>query len=81
VLLRLAQLLRQNLHELALLESLDMGKLVNNAAAIYVSGSATIFRWYAEAIDKIHGEIAPSGIGSLVLVRREPLGVIGAVVP
>lgn len=81
VLLRLAQLLRENLHELALLESLDMGKLVTDAASVDVPGSAGIFQWYAEAIDKIYDEIAPSGAGDLVLVRREPLGVVGAVVP
>lgn len=81
VLLRLAQLLRENLHELALLESLDMGKLVADAATVDVPGSAGIFQWYAEAIDKIYDEIAPSGAGDLVLVRREPLGVVGAVVP
>ncbi|PSJ58999.1 aldehyde dehydrogenase [Pseudaminobacter soli (ex Li et al. 2025)] len=81
VLLRLAQLLRENLHELALLESLDMGKLVKDAATIDVPGSAAIFQWYAEAIDKVYDEVAPTGSGDLVLVRREPLGVIGAVVP
>lgn len=81
VLLRLAQLLRENLHELALLESLDMGKLVRDAATVDVPGSAAIFQWYGEAIDKIYGEVAPTGEGDLVLVRREPLGVVGAVVP
>lgn len=81
VLLRLAGLLRENLHELALLESLDMGKLVNDAVTIDVPGSAAIFQWYAEAIDKVYDEIAPTGEGDLVLIRREPLGVIGAVVP
>ncbi len=81
VLLRLAQLLRENLQELALLESLDMGKLVADAAAIDVPGSAGVFQWYAEAIDKLYDEVAPTGSGDLVLVRREPLGVIGAVVP
>lgn len=81
VLLRLAALLRENLHELALLESLDMGKLVMDAATVDVPGSAAIFQWYAEAIDKIYDEIAPTGQGDLVLVRREPLGVVGAVVP
>jgi gamma-glutamyl-gamma-aminobutyraldehyde dehydrogenase len=81
VLLKLAQLLRENLHELALLESLDMGKLVADAAAVDVPGSAGIFQWYAEAIDKLYDEVAPTGSGDLVLVRREPLGVVGAVVP
>ncbi|YBV94054.1 aldehyde dehydrogenase (plasmid) [Phyllobacteriaceae bacterium JZ32] len=81
VLLRLAELLRENLNELALLESLDMGKLVKDAATVDVPGSAAIFQWYAEAIDKIYDEIAPVGEGNLALVRREPLGVVGAVVP
>src|SRR5262245_11071293 len=81
VLLRLAQLLRENLQELALLESLDMGKLVKDAATIDVPGSAAIFQWYAEAIDKVYDEVAPTGQGDLALVRREPLGIVGAVVP
>jgi len=81
VLLRLAQLLRENLQELALLESLDMGKLVTDAATVDVPGSAAIFQWYGEAIDKIYDEVAPTGGNDLVLVRREPLGVVGAVVP
>lgn len=81
VLLQLARLLRENLREFALLESLDMGKLVTDAATVDVPGSAAIFQWYGEAIDKIYDEIAPTGGSDLVLVRREPLGVIGAVVP
>ncbi|MGX8012969.1 aldehyde dehydrogenase [Mesorhizobium sp. ORM8.1] len=81
VLLRLAELLRENLQELALLESLDMGKLVKDAATIDVPGSAAIFQWYGEAIDKIYDEVAPTSQGDLALVRREPLGVVGAVVP
>ncbi|BCG74998.1 aldehyde dehydrogenase [Mesorhizobium sp. 113-1-2] len=81
VLLRLAKLLRENLQELALLESLDMGKLVTDAATVDVPGSAAIFQWYGEAIDKIYDEVAPTGASDLVLVRREPLGVVGAVVP
>ncbi|TYC64400.1 aldehyde dehydrogenase [Rhodobacterales bacterium] len=81
VLLRLADLIRENTEELALLESLDMGKLVKDAATIDVPGAAAIFQWYAEAIDKVYDEIAPTGEGDLALVRREPLGVIGAVVP
>jgi gamma-glutamyl-gamma-aminobutyraldehyde dehydrogenase len=81
VLLKLAQLLRDNLHELALLESLDMGKLVNVALTVDVPGSAAIIQWYGEAIDKVYDEVAPTGEGDLALVRREPVGVVGAVVP
>jgi 4-(gamma-glutamylamino)butanal dehydrogenase len=81
VLLRLAELIRENLEELALLDSLDMGKLVKDAATIDVPGSAGIFQWYAEAIDKLYDEVAPTGRGDLALVRRVPVGVVGAVVP
>ena len=81
VLLRLADLIRENSVELALLDSLDMGKLVTDAATIDVPGSAAIFQWYAEAIDKVYDEVAPTGSGNLALVRRAALGVVGAVVP
>ncbi|MBN9890131.1 aldehyde dehydrogenase [Pelagibaca abyssi] len=81
VLLKLAELIRENLVELALLDSLDMGKPVTDAATVDVPGSAHFFQWYAEAIDKLYDEVAPTGKGDLALVRRVPLGVVGAVVP
>lgn len=81
VMLKLADLIRENLVELALLDSLDMGKPVRDAASIDVPGSAHFFQWYAEAIDKIYDEVAPTGSGDLALVTRVPLGVVGAVVP
>ena len=81
VLLRLADLIRANLAELALLDSLDMGKLVTDAATIDAPGSAHFFQWYAEAVDKIYDEVAPTGPGDLALIRRVPVGVVGAVTP
>ncbi|MEM9205448.1 MAG: aldehyde dehydrogenase [Pseudomonadota bacterium] len=81
VLLRLADLIRENLHEMALLDSLDMGKLIQDAVTIDAPGSAHFFQWYAEAIDKVYDEVAPTGPGDLALVTRVPIGVVGAVVP
>ncbi|WP_406647171.1 aldehyde dehydrogenase [Aliisedimentitalea scapharcae] len=81
VLLKLADLIRANLEEMALLDSLDMGKLVTDAATVDAPGSAHFFQWYAEAIDKIYDEVAPTGPGDLALVARVPLGVVGAVTP
>jgi gamma-glutamyl-gamma-aminobutyraldehyde dehydrogenase len=81
VLLKLADLIRENLVELALLDSLDMGKLVTDAVTVDAPGSAHFFQWYAEAIDKVYDEIAPTGPGDLALVSRVPLGVVGAVTP
>jgi gamma-glutamyl-gamma-aminobutyraldehyde dehydrogenase len=81
VLLRLAELIREHGEELALLDSLDMGKPVEDAVNYDVPGAAGVFQWYAEAADKLYDEIAPTGAGDLALVTREPLGVVGAVVP
>ncbi|MFL6287641.1 MAG: aldehyde dehydrogenase [Actinomycetes bacterium] len=81
VLLRLADLIRQNAEELALLECLDMGKPISDALTVDVPAAAGVWQWHAEAIDKIYDEIAPTGPGDLAMVRREPLGVVAAVVP
>ena len=81
VLLRLADLIRANADELAVLDSLDAGKLITDTTTIDVPGTAAILQWYAETADKTYGEIAPTGAGDLALVSREPLGVVGAVVP
>jgi gamma-glutamyl-gamma-aminobutyraldehyde dehydrogenase len=81
VLLKLAELICANLEEFALLDSLDMGKLVKDAATIDAPGSAHFFQWHAEAIDKIYDEGAPTCPGDLAIVKRVPLGVVGAVTP
>jgi len=81
VLLKLADLIRENLVEMALLDSLDMGKLITDAVTVDAPGSAHFFQWYAEAIDKVYDEVAPTGPGDLALVSRVPLGVVGAVTP
>ncbi len=81
ILLRLASLIHDNAEELALLDSLDAGKLITDTTTIDVPGTAAIFAWYAETIDKTYGEIAPTAPGNLALVSREPLGVVGAVIP
>ena len=80
-LLRLAELIDSDRDRLALLDSLDMGKPVEDAATFDVPGAAGLFQWYGEAIDKLYDEIAPTGPGDLAMVTREPLGVVGAVVP
>jgi acyl-CoA reductase-like NAD-dependent aldehyde dehydrogenase len=67
--------------ELALLETLDMGKPIRDSLAVDLPLSIQCIRWYAEAIDKIYDEIAPTPPHAISLVRREPLGVIAAVVP
>ncbi|MDO6462517.1 aldehyde dehydrogenase [Granulosicoccaceae sp. 1_MG-2023] len=81
ILLRLADLIEANRDEFALLDTLDMGKSISEMVAIDVPDSIDCFRWTAECIDKIYGEIAPTAPGSLALISREPIGVIGAITP
>src|SRR5436190_20793108 len=81
VLLRFAEKILAASEELALLETLDMGKPVQHSLAVDVASSARTIAWYAEAVDKIYDEVAPTPRSALALVTREPMGVIGAVVP
>src|SRR5260221_11909522 len=67
--------------ELGLLETLDMGKPITDSLRVDVPATARCLRWYAEAIDKIYGEIAPTASDTLALITREPVGVVGAIVP
>ena len=77
VLLKLADLIRANLEEFALLDSLDMGKLVTDAATIDAPGSAHFFQWYAEAIDKIYDEVAPTGPGDMATWKAAAALAVG----
>ncbi len=81
VLLKFADLLMKHREELALLETLDMGKPISDSLAVDIPSSANCIRWYGEAVDKIYDEIAPTGPGALAMVTREPMGVVGAIVP
>jgi gamma-glutamyl-gamma-aminobutyraldehyde dehydrogenase len=67
--------------ELALLETLDMGKPIRYALSVDVPSAARTIAWYAEAIDKVYDEVAPTAGNALALITREPMGVVGAVVP
>ena len=78
---KLSELILANADELALLDVLDMGKPISDATTIDIPGSAAILNFYAEAIDKVTGEIPVTDAGNVALVRRVPLGVVGAVVP
>ena len=81
VLLRFADLILEHAEELALLETLDVGKPIGDTTTVDVPKTAAAVRWYAEAIDKRYDEIAPTPRSALALVTREPLGVVGAIVP
>jgi acyl-CoA reductase-like NAD-dependent aldehyde dehydrogenase len=81
VLIRLAALIEEHAEELALLETLDMGKPIRDSRAVDIPLAAGCISYYGEAVDKVYDEIAPTDPSSVVMVVREPLGVVGAVVP
>ncbi len=81
VLLGFADLLEANLEELAMLDSLEAGKPITDCRDSDVPETIKTFRWFAEAIDKVFDAVAPTGPEALGLIVREPIGVVGAVVP
>lgn len=81
VLIRFAELLEKHAEELALLETLDMGKPIGDSLNVDLPGSADSIRWSAEAIDKVYDEVAATSHDQLGLVTREPVGVVAAIVP
>ncbi|MFM0169924.1 aldehyde dehydrogenase [Paraburkholderia sediminicola] len=81
ILLRWAASIREHMDELALLETLDAGKPIADTTSVDVPGAAYCVEWFAEAIDKIGGEVAPADHHLVGLVTREPIGVVAAVVP
>ena len=81
ILLRWAASIREHMDELALLETLDAGKPIADTTSVDVPGAAYCVEWFAEAIDKVGGEVAPADHHLVGLVTREPIGVVAAVVP
>jgi gamma-glutamyl-gamma-aminobutyraldehyde dehydrogenase len=81
VLLNLANLLEKNLGELALLDCLDAGKPITDCLTMDAPDTVNCFRWHAEAIDKEYEWVAPTGPGNVAMIVREPLGVVGAILP
>jgi gamma-glutamyl-gamma-aminobutyraldehyde dehydrogenase len=81
VLQRFAALIREHADELALLETLETGKPIGDTSSVDVPACAAAIEWYAEALDKLYDEVAPTGRGALATITREPIGVVAAVVP
>jgi acyl-CoA reductase-like NAD-dependent aldehyde dehydrogenase len=81
VLQKLAQLIDRDRADLALMDSLCMGAPIVMTHDHCVQWGIDSFNWYGEAIDKLYDEIAPTGPDIVALVLREPVGVVGLVLP
>ncbi|KRV79853.1 aldehyde dehydrogenase [Pseudomonas citronellolis] len=81
VLVRFAELLEEHAEELALLETLDMGKPIGDSLNVDLPGAVDSLCWSGEAIDKVYDEVAATPRDQLGLVTREAVGVVAAIVP
>jgi 4-(gamma-glutamylamino)butanal dehydrogenase len=81
VMLRIADLIEKNALELAVLGVRDNGTEISMAIKAEPASAAATFRYYAETIDKVYGEIAPTAPNVLGLIHREAIGVVATIVP
>ena len=81
ILIRWADLIEANGREIGLIETIDAGKPISDTIGLDVPETADCIRWHAEASDKIYGQVAPSPEGTIATITREPVGVVGAVIP
>ncbi len=81
VLIRLAKLMTRNARELAVMESLESGKTIFDCETVDVPEAIHVIKWHAELIDKIYDQVAPASDAHLAMVLREPVGVVGLVLP
>jgi 4-(gamma-glutamylamino)butanal dehydrogenase len=81
ILIRFAKLLARNARELAVMESIDSGKTIYDCETVDIPETINCIKWHAEAIDKIYDQIAPASDDHIAMVVREPIGVVGLVLP
>ncbi|MBB4283286.1 gamma-glutamyl-gamma-aminobutyraldehyde dehydrogenase [Agrobacterium tumefaciens] len=81
ILLEFAKLLERNRHELAVMESLDSGKPIRECQTVDIPDTIHTIRWHAELIDKLYDNTAPVSGNALAMIVREPVGVVGRVLP
>jgi gamma-glutamyl-gamma-aminobutyraldehyde dehydrogenase len=81
VLIKLTKLIKRNARELAVMESLDSGKTIFDCETVDVPETIHCIAWHAELIDKIYDQMAPASDDHIAMVVREPVGVVGLVLP
>jgi len=81
VLIKLAKLIKRNARELAVMESLDSGKTIYDCESVDVPETIHCLTWHAELIDKIYDQTSPMSDDHIAMIVREPVGVVGLVLP
>ena len=81
ILIRLCKLMTREARELAVMESLDSGKTIHDCETVDIPEAIHVIKWHAELIDKIYDQVAPASDDHIAMVLREPVGVVGLVLP
>ena len=81
IMLRIAEIIEEKILELTVLGVRDNGTEFNMALRAEPGSAAGTFRYYAEAIDKIYGEVSNTSSDFIGLIQKEPVGVVAAIVP
>jgi 4-(gamma-glutamylamino)butanal dehydrogenase len=81
ILLTYAQLVADDLGNLARLDAINAGKPITDCEDGDVPDAINTLRWYAEAADKVYDRLSPTGLDTVAMIVREPIGVVGAVLP
>lgn len=81
VLVRLARLMERNARDLAVMESLDSGKTILDCETVDIPDAIHVIRWHGELIDKIYDQVSPASNDHIAMILREPVGVVGLVLP
>ncbi|WP_323007052.1 aldehyde dehydrogenase [Pseudorhodobacter sp.] len=81
VLIRLAKLMKRNARELAVMESLESGKTIYDCETVDIPDAINCLIWHAELIDKIYDQVSPASDNHIAMIVREPVGVVGLVLP
>ena len=81
IMLKIAEIIEERILELTVLGVRDNGTEFNMALKAEPGSAAGTFRYYAEAIDKIYGEISNTSSDFIGLIQKEPVGVVAAIVP
>lgn len=76
-----AELMEQHAEELAALDCIDAGKPITECLNTDMPATLETFRWYAEAVDKVFGKVAPTGMDAAAWIIKEPIGVVATVLP
>jgi gamma-glutamyl-gamma-aminobutyraldehyde dehydrogenase len=81
ILIQFADLIERDQYELAVLESLESGKPISECQMTDLPETVSTLKWHAEAADKIYDQVSPSNDDGIGLIVREPIGVVGCVLP